>query len=158
MVRQIMSEEPQLSMEHPPWSMMSLDLRLGMVPWVAPGFDRFLLHLFSTGTATEKHFGDILPLAFVISGGAGGLQDTAIRICAPNGPVRASAEHWLMRAFLRRREEGIHATLGSDVTGQTFSMHEYTDQFGKKRRVFFDTTESSGREEEDFLEFLHEEN
>jgi hypothetical protein len=106
-------------------------------------------------TAIEKHFGDVLPIAFIASGGPGDSEDTAFRICAPNGPVRASAEHWLMRAYLRRREEGMHATLGSDATGQRFSMHEYTDQFGMRKRVFFETTDSLGREEDDFSEFVY---
>jgi hypothetical protein len=155
-VRQVLSQEPKLSMEHPPWAMFSLDLRFGMIPWVTPGFDRFLLRLFSTGTAIEKHFGDILPLAFVLSGGPGDSEETAFRICAPSGPVRASAEYWLTRAYLRKREDGIHATLDPDVSGRRFSMHEYTDMSGIEKRVFFETTHSLGREQEDFLEFLHD--
>jgi hypothetical protein len=156
-VKQVQSKEPKLSMEHPPWGMFSLDMRIGLIPWVSFGLDRSLLLLLSTGTAIEKHFGDILPLAFVISGGPGNSEESAFRICAPSSPARASAEHWLMRAYLRRREEGMHATLESDVTGQMFSMHEYTDESGVRKRVFFETTESFGREEEDFMDFLHDE-
>lgn len=155
-VQQVQSGEPKLSMEHPPSAMFSLDMRIGLIPWVSPGFDRGLLLLLSTGTAIEKHFGDILPLAFVLSGGPGGSEDTAFRICAASGPARASAEYWLTRAYLRKREDGIHATLEPDVTGRRFSMHEYTDLSGMKKRVFFETTYSLGREEEDFLEFLHD--
>ena len=155
-VQQVQSGEPKLSMEHPPWAMFSLDMRIGLIPWVSSGFDRGLLLLFSTGTAIEKHFGDILPLAFVHSGGPGDSEDTAFRICAPSGPARASAEYWLTRAYLRKREDGIHATLAPDYTGRRFSMHEYTDLFGIKKRVFFETTLSLGREEEDFFEFLRD--
>lgn len=156
-VKQAQSREPRLSMEHPPWAMFSLDMRIGMVPWVSFGLDRSLLLLLSTGTAIEKHFGDVLPLAFVTSGGPGNSEESAFRICAPNSPVRASAEHWIMRAYLRRRQEGMHATLESDVTGQIFSMHEYTDDSGIRKRVFFETTDSIGREGEDFIDFLHDE-
>lgn len=144
-------------MKNPPWAMLSLDLRFAMIPWATSGFDRSLLHLFSTGTAIDKHFGDILPLAFITSGGPGDSKETAFAFARRMGPARASAEHWLMRAYLQTREEGIHSTILSDATGQTFSMHGYTDQDGIEKRVFFETTESSGREEEDFLEFLHRE-
>ena len=147
---------PKLSMANPPWSMISLDLRLGMIPWITPGiFDNSLFMLLSTGKSVEKHFGDILPIAFVTSGGPGNSPDTAIRVCAPNGPARASAEHWLMRAYLWRREEGMHASV-EDEEGRTFSKHRYTDRNGQEQHVFFDTTNSLGREEEDFLEFLNE--
>lgn len=155
-VQQCQSGQPIFSMEHPPPAMFSLDMRIGVIPWVSPGFDRWLLLLFSTGTAIEKHFGDILPLAFVLSGGPGDSENNAFRICAPNGPARASAEYWLTRAYLRKREDGLHATLDPDTTGRTFSMHEYTDLSGIKKRVFFETTHSLGREEDDFLEFLHD--
>ena len=37
------------------------------------------------------------------------------------------------------------------------SMHEYTDQFGVRKRVFFETTDSFGREEDDFFDFLNDE-
>lgn len=154
-VQQLWSKWPKLSMQHPPWALFSLDMRTGVIPWVSFAFERSLLLLFSTGAATEKHFGDILPLAFITSGGPGDSKDTAIRICAPSGPTRASAEYWLTRAYLVKLEDGMHATLEPDGKGRTYSMHEYTDLSGQTKRVFFETTHSLGREEVDFLEFLH---
>ena len=151
----IHSPSPSLSMANPPWSMISLDLMVGLIPWVSPLFDKMLLLLFAEGAAMEKHFGEVLPFAFVLSGGPGESRETAIRICAPNAPVRASAEHWLMRAFLSRRDLGLHATLGDDSVRRKFSMHAYTDREGSKGRVFFETTQSFGREKEDFREFLY---
>jgi hypothetical protein len=53
-------------------------------------------------------------------------------------------------------EQGMHATLAPDEHGRTFSLHGYTDQDGTKKSLFFETTNSFGREEEDFLEFLHD--
>jgi hypothetical protein len=147
--------EPRLSMQNPPWSMVSLDMMVGLIPWVSPLFDRGLLFLFSKGKALETHFGDILPIAFILSGGSGNSKDTAFRICAPNHPTRASAEHWLMRAFLTRREQGLHATLSPDEDERTFSLHRYKDQDGIEREVYFETTDSFGREKDDFFEFLN---
>jgi hypothetical protein len=155
-VGKILQEEPKPSLERPPWAMISLDMRIGLIPWVTPIFDQFLLDLFSSGMALEKYFGDVLPVAFITKGGPGDSTATAFRIYAPSGPVRASAEHWLMRAYLRRREQGLHASLCPDKDGRTFSMHRYTDQEGIEKSIFFETTESFGREEDDFLQFLLE--
>jgi hypothetical protein len=155
-VGKILQEEPKLSLERPPWAMISLDMRIGLIPWVTPIFDRFLLVLFSSGMALEKHFGDVLPVAFIAKGGPGDSTGTAFRIYAPSGPVRASAEHWLMRAYLWRREQILHASLSPDKDGRTFSMHRYTDLEGMEKSIFFETTESFGREEEDFRQFLLE--
>jgi hypothetical protein len=136
--------------------MMSLDLRLGMIPWITPEFDRGLHTLLSTGTASEKHFGDVLPIAYLRSGGPGTTPENAIRVTAPCAPVRASTEHWIMRAYLHRKSEGVHASLRSGETGRTYSRHSYTDMGGVERRIYFDTTLSRSREQEDFLEFLEE--
>jgi hypothetical protein len=54
--------------------------------------DQFLLALFSSGTAFEKHFGDVLPVAFITKGGTGDSKATAFRICAPSGPVEGQAD------------------------------------------------------------------
>lgn len=59
-----------------------------------------------------------------------------------------------MRGYLNRREEGPHMTLAPDEAGRTFSQHHYIDQHGAKETIFFETTDSFGREEEDFAEFL----
>jgi len=155
-VGKILREEPKPSLERPPWAMISLDMRIGLIPWVTPIFDRFLLALFSSGTALEKYFGDLLPVAFIAKGGPGDSTATAFRIYAPSAPVRASAEHWLMRAYLGSRERLLHASLSPDKDGRTFSMHVYIDQGGIENSVFFETTESFGREEDDFLQFLLE--
>lgn len=149
------SVQPQLSLENPPWAMLSLDMRIGMVPWATPIFGRFLLLFLSTGSANWKGK-PVLPIAFVTSGGPGDSKDTAIRICAPSNAVRVSAEYWLMRGFLWRREEGPHFSLAPDEQGKTFSMHAYTDESGQKKSIYFETTNSFGREKHDFDEFLHE--
>ena len=142
-------------MQNPPWSIISLDMAIGMFPWASPVFDRFLLLLLSTGSVTHKRFGELLPIAFVISGGPGDSKDSAIRICAPSNAARVSAEYWLIRAFLDVREPGAHFTTAPDVNGRQFSLHTYTESSGDGRSVYFDTTSSFGREEEDFRDFLH---
>jgi len=143
------------SMTNPPWSMVSLDMLIGLIPWVTPVFDRGLAILLSEGSALEKQFGVVLPFAFFLRGGPGDSKETAFRVCAPTQAVRASAEHWLMRAYLWRRKEGMHTSLKDD-TGRTFSMHTYTDQDGAEKDVFFETTDSFGREKEDFQQFLRD--
>jgi hypothetical protein len=155
-VSRVLRGEPKLSLERPPWAMISLDMQIGLIPWVTPIFDRFLLVLFSSGMALERHFGDILPVAFIASGGPGDSKDTAFRIYAPSNPVRALAEHWLMRAYLWRREQLLHASLIPDKEGRRFSMHRYIDLAGVEKSIFFETTESFGREEDDFRLFLLE--
>jgi len=157
-VKAAMSGHPQYSMANPPWCMASLDLRFGLIPWVTPVFERGLAMLLSEGSAFEKHFGDVLPFAFFLRGGPGDSPETAFRVCAPSQTVRAGAEHWIMRAYLWRREEGLHATLAPDGDGRTFSLHRYTDQNGDTKSVFYETTDSFGREEDDFLKFLLEGN
>jgi hypothetical protein len=146
---------PRPSMQYPPWSMISLDMAIGFYPWISPMFDRFLLLLLSTGSVVNKRFGEVLPIAFVLSGGPGESKESAIRICAPSNAARVSAEYWLMRAFLWIPKQGDHFTLAPDENGRSFSMHTYTDQSGAKKSLFFETTDSLGREEEDFLAFLH---
>ena len=146
---------PQLSLENPPWAMLSLDMRIGMVPWATPIFGRFLLLFLATGSANWKDK-PVLPIAFVTSGGPGDSKDTAIRICAPSNAVRVSAEYWLMRGYLSRREEGPHFSLAPDQQGRKFSMHAYTDESGQKKNIYFDTTYSFGHERDDFDAFLHE--
>jgi len=143
------------SMANPPWSMVSLDMLVGLIPWVTPVFDRGLATLLSEGSALEKKFGDVLPFAFFLRGGPGDSKETAFRVCAPTQAVRASAEHWLMRAYIWRRKQGMHATLEAD-NGRAFSMHSYTDQDGAEKDIFFETTDSFGREEEDFQQFLRD--
>lgn len=154
-VKTAMSSRPKYSISNPPWSMFSLDMLIGVIPWVSPDFDKWFAKLLQNGSALEKRFGDVLPFAFFLSGGPGDRTETAIRICAPSNAVRASAEHWLMRAYLDRREELSHASF-TDKAGRAFSQHRYLDQDGAKKGVWFDTTESFGREEEDFDEFLHD--
>lgn len=154
-VKVAMSSRPKYSMSNPPWSMVSLDMLIGVIPWVSPGFDKWFAILLQNGCALEKHFGTVLPFAFFLHGGPGDTMETAFRACAPTNAVRASAEHWLMRAYLNRREEGLHASL-SDKAGRRYSMHRYIDQHGAKKEVFFDTTDSFERVEEDFSEFLHD--
>lgn len=134
---------------------MSLDMRLALIPWVTPAFDRALATLLQNGSALEKHFGDVLPFAFFLRGGPGCSRETAFRVCAPMNAVRASAEHWLMRGYLTRQKEGSHASI-SDTAGQTFSVHHYVDPHGLEKQAFFETTDSFGREEEDFQDFLHD--
>lgn len=153
-VRAALSGCPKYSMANPPWSMASLDMRLGLIPWVTPMFERPLAMLLSEGAALEKHFGEVVPIAFFLRGGPGDSKQTALRVCAPSNAVRAGAEHWLMRAYLWRREEGFHATLAPDEEGRTFSLHRYTDRAGDRKDLFFETTGSFGREEDDFREFL----
>lgn len=155
-VNAAVSSYPKYSMTNPPWSMVSLDMRLGMIPWVTPIFDRGLMILLTEGSALAKHFGDVVPFAFFLRGGHGDSKQTAFRICAPTHAVRANSEHWLMRAYLWRREDGIHESLAPDEFGRIFSLHRYTDQDGTAKNVFFETTDSFGREEDDFLEFLHD--
>lgn len=144
------------SMSNPPWSMFSLDMRIGIIPWVSPGFEKWFASLLNNGSVLERHFGVVLPFAFFLRGGPGDSRETAFRVCAPTNEVRVSAEHWLMRGYLDRREEGPHLTLTSDEAGRTFSLHHYIDIQGAKKSVFFETTDSFGREEEDFSDFLHE--
>jgi hypothetical protein len=130
-------------------------MRLGLVPWVTPTFDRGFAILLEHGSALEKRFGEVLPFAFFLRGGPGDSRQTAFRVCAPSNAVRASAEHWLMRGYLNRREEGPHATLAPDEAGRTFSLHHYIDENGTKKNILFETTVSFGREEEDFSDFLY---
>jgi hypothetical protein len=59
-----------------------------------------------------------------------------------------------MRGYLDRRGEGSHATLAPNEAGRTFSLHHYIDQHGTNKGIFFETTGSFGREEEDFRELL----
>ena len=84
------------------------------------------------------------------------ITEDACRIYAPSAPVRASAEHWLMREYLGSRERLPHASLAPDKDGRTFSMHVYIDREGTEKSIFFETTESFGREEDDFRQFLLE--
>lgn len=155
-VKAATSSRPKHSMSNPPWSMMSLDMRLGLIPWVTPAFESAFAILLQNGSALEKHFGNVLPFAFFLRGGPGDTQEAAFRVCAPSSAVRASAEHWLMRAYLSRREKESHATLAPDEAGRTFSLHRHIDQHGMQKRLFFETTDSFGREEKDFSEFLHD--
>ena len=154
-VETVMSGQPNYSMANPPWSMLSLDLRVGLIPWVTPVFDRWLAALLTEGSAMEKHFGEVLPIAFFLQGGPGDSTATAFRVCAPGNAVRAAAEHWLMRAYLVRQSESYHATI-SDQAGRTFSVHRYVDGIGPRKGVYFETMGSFGREEDDFREFLRE--
>lgn len=147
---------PKHSISNPPWSMVSLDMRLGLIPWVTPAFDEGLAILLRGGSALEKHFGDVLPFAYFLHGGPGDSPETAFRVCAPTSAVRASAEHWLMHAYLCRKGEGPHATVGLDNTDRMFSKHYYIDQHGNSKQLYFETTDSLGREEEDFADFLHD--
>ncbi len=156
-VEAVMSTRPKYSMSSPPWSMVSIDMRFGLVPWVTPAFDKGFAILLKNGSALEKQFGNVLSFAFFLRGGPGDSKGTAFRVCAPTSPVRASAEHWLMRGYLVRREQGFHATLAPDEAGQRFSLHHYADGDGIEKDVFFETTDSFGREEEDFREFLESE-
>jgi hypothetical protein len=153
-IEPLVSGDLRPSIKNLPWAMMSLDLRTGMIPWVTPLFDRGLHLLLSTGTATERHFGDVLPIAFCRAGGPGTSTENAIRISAQSGHVRAAAEHWIMRAYLERELEGMHASLKAKSTGRTYSRHNYTDAAGAELAIYFDTTESWNREQADFLEFL----
>lgn len=154
-VEAVWSGQPPLSIENLPWAMLSLDMRIGMVPWATPIFGRFLLLFLATGSANWNGK-PVLPIAFVTSGGPGDSKDTAIRIRAPSNDARVSAEYWLMRGFLWRREEGPHFSLAPDEQGRTFSMHDYTDESGQQKSIYFETSDSFGREKDDFDEFLLE--
>ena len=61
-----------------------------------------------------------------------------------------------MRAYLDRKLEGVHASLKAHETGRSYSRHSYTDTAGKDRRIYFETTLTAGRENEDFMRFLEE--
>ncbi len=61
-----------------------------------------------------------------------------------------------MRAYLPKLRSGMHASLAPDNDGRTFSMHRYIAEDGLERSIFFETTESFAREEDDFLQFLDE--
>ena len=66
-------EMPMPSLANPPWAMISLDLRNGLIPWVTPGFGEFLrILLLSSDGRFEGAFGDELPIAFVLHGGSRG--------------------------------------------------------------------------------------
>lgn len=153
-VKAAMSRFPSFSISNPPWSMVSLDMRVGMIPWVTPMFDRGFGIFLENCCALEKHFGDVLPFAFFLRGGPGESRATAFRVCAPTNAVRVGAEYWLMRAYLDRQDDGPHATLAPDEADRTFSVHNYLDKDGIHKKIFFETTDSFGREEEDFAEFL----
>jgi hypothetical protein len=155
-IEPLVSGDLRPSIRNLPWAMMSLDLRIGMIPWVTPLFDRALHLLLATGTATEGHLGDVLPIVFFRAGGPGTSVENAIRISAQCRHVRAAAEHWIMRAYLERELEGMHASLKSNSNGRTYSRHNYTDASGAELAIYFDTTEARNREQEDFLEFLEE--
>ena len=154
-VKEAMSKYPELSISYPPWSMVSLDMRVGMIPWITPAFDRGFGIFLENRCALEKHFGVVLPFAFFLRGGPGNSRATAFRVCAPSNEVRVSAECWLIRAFLNRQKDGPHETLAPDHTNRTFSVHNYCDEDGLDKKTFFETTDSFGREEEDFADFLH---
>lgn len=70
-VRAVLSGGPKYSMANPPWSMASLDMGLGLIPWITPIFERLLAMLLSEGAAFEKHFGEVVPFAFFLRGGPG---------------------------------------------------------------------------------------
>jgi len=159
-VRALTATYPRPSIDHPPPAMISMDMLVGAIPWISPLFDRCLLQFLLTGGAVpdplrQKTKANVLALAFVLSGGPGEREDTAIRICAPCPSTRVAAEHWIMRAYLWRMAEGSHYALGPTDDLRTFSLHTYTDLSGRKRNIYFDTTASFGREEADFLDFLH---
>jgi hypothetical protein len=154
-VAAILQGLPAPSVENPPWAMISLDMFVGAIPWVSPIFDRFLLLFLSLNGAVPTPRGKALALAFVASGGPGSTADTAIRICAPGPTTRVSAEHWIMRAFLERPQSGTHLSLvGKD--GRHFSQHLYSDASGAQQSIYFETTASWNREQEDFLDFLYD--
>ncbi len=154
-VKAATSALPRPSIDNPPWVMMSLDMLTGMIPWQTPMFERFLFLFLSTGSVMWKGK-PVLPIAFVLSGGPGDSKQSAIRICAPSSIVRVSAEYWLKRAYLWIRVDGPHATLSPDEHGRQFSLHSYKDGSGEKKQLYFDTTNSFGRENAHFLEFLHQ--
>jgi hypothetical protein len=156
-LNKLLPEMPTPSLANPPWAMISLDLRNGLIPWVTPGFGEFLrILLLSTDRGFEGAFGDELPIAFVLHGGPGDSKETAFRLATPSGTVRASAEYWLVRTYLPRAEQRLYATLTPEPDGRTFNMHRYLDQRGAEKYIYFDTTRSLSREKEDFLECLQE--
>jgi hypothetical protein len=155
-LNKLLPERPMPSLANPPWAMISLDLRNGLIPWVTPGFGEFLRILLSADRGCEGAFGEELPIAFVLHGGPGDSKETAFRLATPSGAVRASAEYWLVRTYLPRAEQRLHANLTPETDGRTFNMHRYLDQHGAEKYIYFDTTRSLGREREDFLECLQE--
>jgi hypothetical protein len=156
-LNKLLPEMPMPSLANPPWAMISLDMRNGLIPWVTPGFGEFLrILLLANDGRFEGVFGDELPIAFVLHGGPGDSKGTAFRLATPSGTVRASAEYWLVRTYLPRAEQRLHANLAPETDGRTFSMHRYIYQHGVEKYVYFDTTRSLGREKEDFLECLRE--
>jgi hypothetical protein len=146
---------PGPSIDNPPWAMMSLDMLLGMIPWQTPMFERFLFLFLSTGSVMWKGK-PALPIAFILAGGPGDSKQTAIRICASSSVVRVSAEYWRKRAYLWIGEAGPHFTLSDDEHGRKFSLHSYKDRSGEQKNLYFDITSSFGRENADFMEFLHQ--
>ena len=156
-VKAASASNSEYSMTNPPWSMVSLDMRLGLVPWVTSAFDRALEVLLSEGSALAKDFGTVVPFAFFLRGGPGDSKETAFRVCAPSQCVRAAAEHWLMRAYLwRPGRYAAHMTSRRNNDGLQFSIHRFTDEDGAESDVFFETTESFGREAEDIQQFLRD--
>ena len=156
-LNKLLPEVPVPSLANPPWAMISLDMRNGLIPWVTPGFGEFLrILLLANDGRFEGAFGDELPIAFILHGGPGDSKETAFRLATPSGAVRASAEYWLVRTYLPRAEQRLHANLTPETDGRTFNMHRYLDQHGVEKYIYFDTTRSLGREKEDFLECLRE--
>ena len=134
-VRAVLSACPRYSMANPPWSMASLDMRFGLIPWITPEFDRPLAMLLSEGSALEKHFGEIVPFAFFLRGGPGDSKQTAFHVCAPASTARAAAGDWLMHAYLRRRGEGFRRGFSTVCTRidessrlEVFQRHGEVDQ------------------------------
>jgi hypothetical protein len=155
-LNKLLPEMPMPSLANPPFAMISLDLRHGLIPWVTPGFGEFLRILLSADRGFEGAFADELPIAFVLHGGPGDSKETAFRLATPSGKVRAWAEYWLARIYLPRAEQRLHARLTPEADGRTFNMHRYLDQHGAEKYIYFETTRSLGREKEDFLECLQE--
>lgn len=155
-VKEAMSGLPKYSIANPPWSMVSLEMHLGMIPWVTLIFDRVLWMLLAEGSALEKRFGEVLPFAFFLRASQGDSMQTAFRVCAPSQAVRSGSEYWLMRAYIWKLQIGMHASLTQKGSNRTFSMHRYTGRDGVRRDIYFETTDSLGRETADFLEFLHD--
>jgi hypothetical protein len=155
-LNKLLPEMPMPSLAKPPWAMISLDLRNGLVPWVTPGFGEFLRILLTTDRGFEGAFGDELPIAFILHGGPGDSKETAFRIAAPSGAVRASAEYWLKRICLPPTRPILHTNLNPGADGRRFNLHHDVDQHGGDKYMYFETTRSFGREKEDFLECLQE--
>jgi hypothetical protein len=153
-VREVTKDTPRPSLSRPPWAMVSLEMHIGLLPWLTPDFGKFLWITLSREMAVVTPFGRLLAVAFILYGGPGDTKETAFRVTAPNQGARASAEHWLMLAYLHAGKMNGHATLMPDAKGRQFSMHFYVDREQVDRKIFFETTSSFGREEEDFLEFL----